>query len=106
MLVSRETYALHNLRGTDMEPRYKPYVERIPDLQYQAALRSTLLSGFVPGGQGEYVKNEFQKVGRYSNFGMFRLDYFFENGFPIITERKIGFWRKFINEMWAFMNCT
>ncbi|MHB1330907.1 MAG: thymidylate synthase [Minisyncoccota bacterium] len=53
---------------------------------------------------GEYVKNQFQTSGRFSNFGCASLDFKFENGFPLITERKVGFWRKFINEMAAFIN--
>src|SRR4051812_35750052 len=86
-----------------MQPRYKPFEERHRDFQYHDALRSCLPSA-RSRGVGEYVKNQFQDSGRYSNFAARPLDYYFENGFPLITERRIGFWRKFINEMWAFMN--
>ena len=87
-----------------MKPAYKPFEKRARDFQYRGALQSTLPVHLSVRGRGEYVKNEFQKTGRYSNFAMPPLDFLFENGFPLITERKIGFWRKFINEMWAFMN--
>lgn len=87
-----------------MEPQYKPFAERDPDYQYSNALRMSLPPHLSSVGGGEYVKNQFQKNGRYSNFALAPLDFYFENGFPLITERKIGFWRKFINEMWAFMN--
>ncbi|OHA91539.1 MAG: hypothetical protein A2758_00265 [Candidatus Zambryskibacteria bacterium RIFCSPHIGHO2_01_FULL_49_18] len=87
-----------------MQPNYKPYTDRTPDFQYQALLRSSLPASVVPEGKGEYVKNQFQDSGRFSNFAAPPLDFKFENGFPLITERKIGFWPKFINEMWAFMN--
>lgn len=85
-----------------MTPNYKPYSERTPDFQYRAVLRSSLSQ--QDGGNGEYIKNQFQDTGRFSNFAAQPLDFKFENGFPIITERKIGFWCKFVNEMWAFMN--
>ncbi len=82
-----------------MHPAYKPYNERTPDTQYQKALATTL-----PENDAEYVKNPFQDKGRYSNFALGPLDFKFKNGFPLITERKIGFWKKFINEMAAFNN--
>ncbi len=85
-----------------MHPAYKPYEERTPDFQYRRALASTLPE--EEGGKGELIKNEFQNSGRFSNFGFATLDFKFENGFPLITERKVGFWRKFINEMAAFVN--
>ncbi len=85
-----------------MHPPYKPYKDRTPDLQYQQILRSTLPS--EEGGVGEYVKNEFQKNGRFSNFAIPALDFKFENGFPLITERKLAFWPKFVNEMASFIN--
>lgn len=83
---------------------YKPYDERTPDFQYRNALRQTLPAEAIRGGRGEYVKNEFQETGRFSNFAIAPLDFKFENGFPLITERRVGFWRKFIAEMWAFIN--
>jgi thymidylate synthase len=85
-----------------MHPAYLPYEDRIPDLQYQTVLRSTLSPEH--GGVGELYKNQFQTHGRYCNLGMPVIDIRFENGFPLTTERKIGFWRKGINEMAAFMN--
>jgi thymidylate synthase len=82
-----------------MHPAYLPYEERKPDMQYLRALETTL-----PENDAEYVRNPFQNKGRYSNFALAPLDFKFRNGFPLITERKIGFWRKFINEMAAFVN--
>ena len=87
-----------------MQSRYLPYEERFRDFQYREALSSTLPPKMWPNGRGEYVKNQFQESGRFSNFAMPPLDFLFENGFPLVTERRIGFWPKFINEMWAFMN--
>jgi thymidylate synthase len=87
-----------------VQPNYLPYDNRLPDTQYQHILRSSLPPHLARGGKGEYLKNEFQPKGRYSNFGMPVIEILFENGFPLITERKIGFWRKFINEMMAFVN--
>lgn len=85
-----------------MHPAYLPYEERTPDFQYRGVLASTLPE--ADGGEGEFVKNEFQDSGRYSNFGMPKVDFKFRNGFPLITERKVNFWPKFINEMAAFIN--
>lgn len=87
-----------------MHPKYLPYNKRSRDTQYREALIRSLPNGIWPGSRGEFVKNEFQVRGRYSDFAALPLEFMLENGFPIITERKIGFWRKFINEMWAFMN--
>lgn len=88
-----------------MHPAYKPYEERTPDFQYRRALRATLPASAVKGGGAEeFIRNPFQDHGRYSNFGFVTLDFKFANGFPLITERKIGFWRKSINEMAAFIN--
>ncbi len=82
-----------------MHPNYLPYEDRTPDTQYLRALATTL-----PENDAEYVKNPFQDKGRYSNFALAPLDFKLKNGFPLITERKVGFWRKFINEMAAFNN--
>lgn len=82
-----------------MHPNYLPYEERKPDPQYLKALATTL-----PENDGEYIRNQFQDKGRYSNFALAPLDFKLKNGFPLITERKVGFWRKFINEMAAFNN--
>ncbi len=87
-----------------MHPRYRPYNERFRDYQYREALIGALPPQEWPKGEGEFFKNQFQDSGRYMNLAMAPLDFFFENGFPLITERKIGFWRKFINEMFAFIN--
>ena len=103
MIISPQT-TLFTSKDKTMEPTYKPYADRTPDFQYYWALCSTLYPDMAINGRGEYIKNEFQTHGRYSNFAMAPLDFKFENGFPLITERKLGFWRKFVNEMWAFMN--
>lgn len=87
-----------------MEPRYKHIGERSRDFQYHDLLIKCLPREMNDLGRGEFVKNQFQDTGRYSNFAVAPLDFFFDNGFPLVTERKIGFWRKYINEMWAFMN--
>ena len=81
---------------------YKPYEERTPDFQYRSALRSALPPEM--GGRGELFTNQFQTNGRWSNLGMPVIDIEFENGFPLITERNISFWRKAVAEIWAFIN--
>lgn len=79
----------------------KPYSERTPDAQYQNLL-GQILKG-VETGDSEYAKNPFQTHGTYTHKGLPPLVYKLENGFPVITERKISFWRTPIIELLAFI---
>lgn len=77
---------------------YKPYNERTPDSQYQDRLRLILENG-------ESAENTPQGIGALTCFGTLPPMVFdVENGAPLITERKIGFWRKPIAEIIAFIN--
>ena len=76
---------------------YKPLNERTLDYQYQDALRTILRDG-------TYIKNLFQEKGTFTSFDLPPLVYDLTNGFPLITERRIGFWRKFLAEIFAFIN--
>lgn len=81
-----------------MDDFYKPYDERTPDSQYQDRLKQIL-------GEGEYIKETPQDVGALTCFGTLPPMVFdLSNGIPLITERKIGFWRKPVAEIIAFMN--
>ncbi|MCH7597618.1 thymidylate synthase [Patescibacteria group bacterium] len=76
----------------------KPYGDRTPDTQYRDRLRQILDTGVR-------VSQTPQGIGAITCFGelppmVFDLD----NGAPLITERKIGFWRKPIAEIIAFIN--
>lgn len=77
---------------------YKPYSERIPDVQYQDMLRFILNSP-----ETFLAKNPHQAIGRWTNLITPRMVFKFENGFPIITERKIPFWKTPITELTLFM---
>lgn len=75
-----------------------PFSERRPDSQYQDRLKQIL-------NEGVEVKNTPQDVPAITLFAtlppmVFDLD----NGAPVITERKIGFWRKPIAELIGFIN--
>ena len=77
---------------------YKPYADRVPDTQYSDLLR------FIRNSPETFLaKHPYQDRGRWTNLTAPRLVYKFENGFPIITERKIGFWKKPITELILFM---
>ncbi len=80
-----------------MEPKYLPVSERTPDTQYRESLGKILENG-------EYTKNPFQTMGTYTLLTLAPMVFLLSNGFPIITERKIGFWRKPIAELLAFIN--
>lgn len=75
---------------------YKPLSERTPDGQYLAALRRIK-------EEGEYLKNPFMAHGRFTHFSLNPLVYDYANGIPLLTERKIAFWRKSIGELLAFI---
>ena len=77
---------------------YKPYSERIPDLQYQNVLRSILTSP-----ETYLAKNPYQTKGRWTNPTTQKMVFKFENGFPVCTGRKIAFWKKPITEIILFM---
>jgi len=74
----------------------KPYSDRTADTQYQDRLRFIL-------EKGEFIAETPQGTGAYTVFGALPPMVFnLENGAPLITERKIGFWRKAIAEILAF----
>ena len=76
---------------------YLPYVDRTPDTQYRDLLRRIL-------NEGVYTKNPFQDKGSLTHPYLPPLVYNLQNGFPLLTERKISFWKKPISEIIAFMN--
>src|SRR5690349_2185944 len=80
-----------------MEPNYLPFKKRRPDTQYRNRIRQILKKGI-------YTKNPNQENGTYTVDDMIRMSFLLENGIPLITERKIGFWRKSIGEIIAFIN--
>lgn len=80
-----------------MEPNYLPIERRTIDTQYKDCLRRIKEEGVL-------VKHPFQTEGRFTLLTLPPMIYKFSNGFPILTERKIGFWRKPIQELFAFIN--
>lgn len=76
---------------------YRPYHERKPDSQYAEQLRLTLINGV-------FTKNEFQTRGTHTLVTLPKMVFPLSNGIPLITERKIGFWKKPIAEIIAFIN--
>ena len=77
---------------------YKPLAERTPDTQYSDRLRSIL-------ERGTMIKNTSQGTGALTCFGTLSPMVFdIANGIPLITERKIGFWRKPVGEIIGFVN--
>jgi thymidylate synthase len=81
-----------------MHPAYKPYEERTPDTQYLNLIR-------LVRDEGRLVVHPHQEgMGRYTHTSLPPLVYKFSNGFPLLTERKIPFWRTAIAELAAFMN--
>jgi thymidylate synthase len=81
-----------------MSDFYKPYAERSPDSQYRDRLRFILEHGVT-------VQDTPQGVGALTCFGSLPPMVFdLSNGIPVITDRKIGFWRKPIAEIVAFIN--
>lgn len=78
---------------------YLPYEQRVPDMQYQNLLR------FIQESPETFLaKNPYQTKGRWTNLETPRLVYKYENGFPVITERKISFWKAAITELILFIN--
>ena len=75
---------------------YKPFAERTPDTQYRDRLRQILDTGVR-------IADTPQGIGAITCFGELPPMVFdLSNGAPIITERKIGFWRKPISEIISF----
>lgn len=80
------------------EKLYLPFVERKPDTQYRDRLMTIL-------EKGEMVRVTAQGIGALTCFGTLpQMVFDLSNGVPLITERKIGFWRKAIAEIIAFVN--
>ena len=79
------------------EPQYLPVEERVVDTQYKDCLRKIWKEGVL-------VKHANQTEGRYVSVTIPNMIYYFSNGFPILTERKAVFWRKPIQELFAFIN--
>lgn len=81
-----------------MDSIYKPHQDRVPDYQYQDRLRYIL-------EKGEVVKLTPQECGAITCFGeLSPMVFNIENGVPLITERNMGFWRKPVAEIIAFIN--
>lgn len=80
-----------------MEPNYLPLNKRVPDTQYKNRLRMIKETGV-------FTKSRFQTDGTYTSLTVPPMEFDLCNGFPILTERKIGFWRKPISELFAFIN--
>lgn len=80
-----------------MDPKYNPFSERTPDMQYVAALRHIKK-------YGELTQNPHQTHGTTTSVTVPRMYYYLKNGFPIMTERNITFWRRPIDELFAFIN--
>ncbi len=89
-----------------MQPNYKPYSERTPDVQYRDVLRKILDEGVrVPSQQG---------VDALMYIGPGSMHFKLENGFPMLTERnlapkendrlKVTIWRQAIAEIIGFIN--
>ncbi len=77
---------------------YLPLEERTSDSQYSDRLKYILRHGIS-------VKDTPQDVGAITCFAeLTPMVFDVENGAPLITERKISFWRKPIGEILAFIN--
>lgn len=74
-----------------------PYAKRTRDSQYQQLLRLIL-------DRGKRQEKTVQGGGCYSYFAPPPLRFDLQNGAPLITERKISFWRKAIGEIFGFSN--
>ena len=82
--------------------KVKTYEQRNPDSQYQELLKM-ILAG-IETGDSEYVKHPDQTQGTYTRKDLPPLVYKFENGFPVITDRKISFWGAPISELVSFIS--
>lgn len=79
-----------------MQVQYKPYEMRTPDTQYRDRLRLIL-------EEGEEVESQ-QGVPALTYMAPPPMRFKLENGFPLITERRISFWRAAIGELLGFIN--
>lgn len=75
----------------------KPYRERTPDQQYADRLKYILENGLL---KNQTIQGTPQIVCLHVPSMIFDL----QNGAPLITERKISFWRSAIGEICAFIN--
>ncbi|MAG12401.1 thymidylate synthase [bacterium] len=75
---------------------YRPYDERVPDEQYKRSL------GYILD-HGELAQETAQGVGAITYIAPPPMHFDLSNGIPLITERKIGFWKKPIAEILAFV---
>lgn len=75
---------------------YRPINMRTRDFQYRRVLRHAL--------NGTYTRNEFQTQGTLTSVTAPPMVFDIANGAPLITEREIGFWRRPISEIIAFIN--
>jgi thymidylate synthase len=81
-----------------MQDPYRPLSERTPDTQYRERLQFILDNGTL-------IKDTPQGVGAITCFGTLAPMVFdLSNGVPLITDRKIGFWKKPVGEIIAFIN--
>jgi len=80
-----------------MDAKYKPFGERTPDYQYQNILKKIL-------EEGVYKKHPYQKNGRLTIVTTPKMIFPLSNGAPLITERKISFWRKAVAEIICFIH--
>ncbi|MBA3733451.1 hypothetical protein H0W91_03705, partial [Patescibacteria group bacterium] len=80
-----------------MQPDYRPYNLRTPNKMYQHSLRKILKRGVI-------AKNPYQDKGRLTVLTLSPMVFKLSNGFPILTERKIGFWKKPIGELLGFIH--
>lgn len=76
---------------------YKPLEERTPDFQYQNVLKHIL-------EHGEKTKHPYQEVGKLVSLTTPNMIFNLSNGVPIITERKISFWKKAVSEILIFIH--
>lgn len=76
---------------------YLPYEEREPNTQYR-----DVLAAIMDRGQWSEVTRQGERAKTLLGVQM-RFD-ILRDGFPLITERKIAFWRKAINELGAMIN--
>ena len=74
-----------------------PYEKRLPDSQYQDALRLLLKSK-------EKQEKTWQGDPTYSCYCSISMRFNLKYGAPLITERKVSFWRAAIGEIFAFIN--
>lgn len=75
----------------------RPYDERTIDTQYRDRLRLIL-------EHGELVGETQQGVGAITYMAPPPMRFDLSNGIPLITERKIPFWRSAVGELLAFIN--